>query len=116
MSVTIQADLTKLKSLLSRGFRATGVQVTFSEDPHACGVRPHTKVTLENGKDALTLESDDHDFSMFSLSLHRARDKAGTPQLRPVADLNRYWQEMEQLCRDADIKRLDAFKRIDSRA
>lgn len=116
-ATTIRADLSKLKTMLSRGFRATGVEVTFNPDPANPGaVRPHAVVSVENGKDVLRLESDDFDFSMYSLSLHAARDQAGTRQLRPIANSNRFWEEMEQLCRDADSKRLAAFKRIDSGA
>ena len=115
MSVTIPADLSKLRTMLSRGFRATGVEVTFNPDPANPGaVRPHAVVSVENGKDVMKLESADFDFSMHSLSLHAARHQAGTRQLRPIANSNRYWEEMEQLCRDADGKRLAAFKRIDS--
>lgn len=117
MSVTIRADLPKLNTLLSRGFRATGVQVTFNADPNNPGaVLPHAVVSVENGKDVLKRESDDFDFSMYSLSLKAARDQAGTRQLQPIADSNKYWDEMEQLCRDADAKREAAFKRLDSGA
>lgn len=95
MSVTIRADLSKLKAMLSRGFRATSVQVTFNPDPANPGaVRPHAVVSVENGKDVLELESDDFDFSMYSLSLHAARDQAvrGNSGRSPTrTDIGKKW-------------------------
>lgn len=118
MAKRIHTDLQKLQEMVSgMGFRATGISVTFTPIPDAPpgSVTPHSVVILTNGRDTLELESDDFEVSMYALSLKAARDEAGTRKLRPIADLNKYWDEIEELARDADAKRTAARERIASR-
>lgn len=115
-AASIPGDIPKLKTLLDKGFRVVGWEVTFNQDPDdPKHLVPRTVVSLSNGKDELELLSADLKFSMFVSSMHHTRGRDAATELRPFADLNKYWAEMEHLCVEHEKKRAEAFKRIDSR-
>jgi len=117
MTQKISADLPKLKDLIAnKGFRAISISVAFTPvlDSPSGTVTPHSVVAVTNGNDTLELESYDLQFSMYALSLKKTRDQAGTRMLRPIANLDKYWTEMESLAKDPDTKIKAALQRLTS--
>jgi hypothetical protein len=88
--------------------------VDFRPVPGAATGTSSTSTTLvvTNGKETVRLESEEIDFCMYAMSLKDARDHSGTKILKPVANLSKYWHEMEWLARDAEIKRRKAILRL----
>src|SRR5438046_2019590 len=110
----LQANLGKLNELVAQGFQVVGTKLSFRQIPDAPpgSVTILSTVTLRKGAHVLVLESSDHDFFEHTSSLHNSRGPSGEHMLRPYADLNRYWSEMEHLCVDAQAKREKAYQRL----
>lgn len=68
---------------------------------------------VKAGRD-LILQSDDDDFFRFCSSLRESLNDSGVPVFRLVADLNRYYRELNHLAADAEQKRREAVQRYAS--
>ncbi len=102
----ITANLEKLRSLLKEEWKFESISARH------LSLSWRTTVVLKRGTADLTLQSDDGEFFQFCVAHKRFIDEKGDPMFRRVADLGRYYAELEVFARQADIRKKQSLERL----
>jgi len=96
-----------MKLVYNERYKLIQVQVEFA---HLTGEK--VTIELKKGDDVVVLESGEDDFCSWGTSLHNVYNSEGEPELAPIKDGNKYYDDIARLIDEDNTKIGEAWKRL----